>query len=113
MRFLVDAQLPPALAQWIRNRGHEANAVREAGLRDASDAEIWSFAEDGRWIVVTKDEDFAELALRRPNGPQVVWLRIGNCVNRVLLAWFEPIFPGVLNELNAGQPLVELEYEAS
>ncbi|MGK6317981.1 DUF5615 family PIN-like protein [Sphingomonas sp. DT-204] len=24
MRFLIDAQLPPALCGWLRERGHEA-----------------------------------------------------------------------------------------
>jgi predicted nuclease of predicted toxin-antitoxin system len=33
MRFLVDAQLPPALAAWIRDQGHEATAVRDIGLQ--------------------------------------------------------------------------------
>lgn len=59
MRFLVDAQLPPALARFLEGQGHEARAVRELGLRDADDTAIWTFAErDGR-IIVTKDEDFA------------------------------------------------------
>lgn len=29
VRFIVDAQLPPALAKWLRDRGHDAIAVRE------------------------------------------------------------------------------------
>ena len=35
MRFLVDAQLPPALADWLVERGYEAKAVRDLGLREA------------------------------------------------------------------------------
>jgi predicted nuclease of predicted toxin-antitoxin system len=57
MRFLVDAQLPPALAAWIRQRGHEAQAVRELGLRDAEDEEIWTHAIELDAIIVTKDAD--------------------------------------------------------
>ncbi len=86
MRFLVDAQLPPSLARFLETQGHEAKAVREVGLREAEDPAIWSFALSGSWIVVTKDEDFAERALQAPSGPQVLWLRIGNSTNRVLLA---------------------------
>ncbi len=44
MKFLVGAQLPPALAAWLRGNGYQAPAVREAGLRDATDAAIWSYA---------------------------------------------------------------------
>jgi predicted nuclease of predicted toxin-antitoxin system len=32
---LVDAQLPPALAKWIADKGHSASAVRDQGLRNS------------------------------------------------------------------------------
>jgi uncharacterized protein with PIN domain len=32
MRFLVDNQLPPSLARWLRDRGHDAEHVFESGL---------------------------------------------------------------------------------
>jgi predicted nuclease of predicted toxin-antitoxin system len=44
VKFLVDAQLPPALAAWLREQGHEAQAVREVGLREAHDEVIWAYA---------------------------------------------------------------------
>jgi predicted nuclease of predicted toxin-antitoxin system len=44
MRFLVDAQLPPALAKWIADRGHSASAVRDQGLRNSDDGSIANFA---------------------------------------------------------------------
>ena len=40
MKFIVDAQLPPALARLLGESGYDAFAVREIGLREASDAEI-------------------------------------------------------------------------
>jgi predicted nuclease of predicted toxin-antitoxin system len=109
MRFLVDAQLPPALASWIVQRGHEAMAAREVGLRDAGDPVVWKFAVEGVWVVVTKDEDFAERVLRTGAGPQIVWLRIGNCTNRVLFAWLEPLWPSIIQQLVAGVQAVEVK----
>jgi hypothetical protein len=44
LRFIVDAQLPPALAAFLRDKGHEAVALREIGLRDADDPDIWERA---------------------------------------------------------------------
>ena len=43
MTLWLDAQLPPALARWISEQpwGVDAVAVRELGLRDASDPEIF------------------------------------------------------------------------
>ena len=44
MRFVVDAQLPPALARFLASLGEEAIHVLDAGLLEADDGEIWSFA---------------------------------------------------------------------
>ncbi len=49
MRFLIDAQLPPSLTQFLRTFGEEAIACRDVGLRDADDEEIWRFAITGGW----------------------------------------------------------------
>lgn len=107
MRFLVDAQLPPILARFLEEQGLEARAVREVGLRDASDTAIWHFAARDGWIIVTKDEDFPERVLRSHAGPQVVWPRIGNSTKRELLAWFAPLPPDILRELAARRRIVE------
>ena len=44
MKFVIDAHLPPALARLLREADCDAFAVREIGLREASDAEIWRYA---------------------------------------------------------------------
>lgn len=108
MRFLVDAQLPPALARWLAEKGHSATSVRDAGFLTSDDGSIRSFAREGGWILVTKDEDFAEEEMEFHSGPPVVWLRIGNATNQVLFAWLEPIFPEVIRQLQSGQTLVEV-----
>ena len=113
MRFLVDAQLPPALARWLGEHGQPAVAVREKGLRDSDDGSIWNFSTAGGWTVVTKDEGFVERCLSNPDAPTVVWLRIGNCTNRVLLAWLEPLLPEILRRLNAGERVVEVRRQRS
>ena len=107
MKFIVDAQLPPALAEWLRDKGHDAVAVREIGLRNADDGDIWSYARAENAIVVTKDEDFRQLAATAPDA-RVLWVRVGNAVNRVLLARFERAWPEILTHLEEGAQIVEL-----
>ena len=63
MRFLVDAQLPPALAGWLREQGHEAEHVEDVGLIASTDAAIATHAETNGAVLVTKDEDFSALRL--------------------------------------------------
>jgi predicted nuclease of predicted toxin-antitoxin system len=108
MRFLVDAQLPPCLAPWLGNRGIAAMPVRDLGLSESDDGSIWNFATAGGWTVLTKDEDFVARCLGDPAAPGVVWLRIGNCTNRVLFNWLEPFLPDIQSRVKRGERLIEV-----
>ncbi len=77
MRFLVDNQLPGALATLLREQGHEAEHVLELGLAQGKDNPIWQRATATSAVIITKDEDFAEWVRRGRPGPAVVWLRVG------------------------------------
>ena len=108
MRFLIDAQLPPALARWLEERGHEAEHVADLGMLRASDQEIWRHAGATSAAVVTKDEDFVTLLSVRPNGAAVVWVRVGNTSRQALLRWFAGLLPDIEAALNAGEKLIEV-----
>ena len=67
MNFLVDNQLPPALAQFIRtDLGAQAVHVSEIKLDRASDRQIWQYASEHDLIVISKDEDFVTLNFGAP-----------------------------------------------
>ncbi|MCU0796295.1 MAG: DUF5615 family PIN-like protein [Akkermansiaceae bacterium] len=53
MRFVVDAQLPPALARLLTAHGHQAEHVADIGLRDADDSPIWLYALQQQAIIIT------------------------------------------------------------
>jgi len=75
MRFLVDAQLPPALARWLSGKGHEAEHVADRQMEAASDAAIWDFALRTSAAIITKDEDFAQRKVLTEKGPVVIYLK--------------------------------------
>jgi predicted nuclease of predicted toxin-antitoxin system len=108
LRFLVDAQLPPALARKIAALGYDAEHLLDLGLLEADDSTVWDYALSKQAVIITKDEDFAIRASVSKNAPAIVWVRIGNCVNARLLAWFEREWPSVIATLDAGNRLVEI-----
>lgn len=108
MKFLVDAQLPPALACWLREAGHEAGHVEDVGLREANDGAIWAHALQTGAIIVTKDEDFAARSIQVATAPFIVWLRVGNTTNRALRAWIEPRLPGIAQLIAQDSRMVEV-----
>ena len=108
MRFLIDAQLPPALAAWLNENGYNAEHVRDVLLTDAADSIIWDRAVETGSVILTKDEDFPARSKRVTGGPVVVWLRIGNATNRNLLSWLEPRWPAIVQLLTEGDRLIEV-----
>jgi len=106
VKFLLDAQLPPALCEWLRARGHEASDVWELELVSATDAEIADRAEADRAVLVTTDEAF--LTLRLPDRFALLWLRCETLGTEALTAWLEPRWPQIEDLLAARECLVEV-----
>ena len=105
----VDAQLSPSLAGWLRRTfGVDAEAVRDLGLRDAEDPDIFARARSAGAAVLTKDSDFVTLLERYGAPPQVVWLTCGNTSNAHLRVLLATAWPRVAALLAAGEPLVEV-----
>lgn len=109
MILWLDAQLPPALAPWLCGEcAVRAEAIRDVGLRDATDEQIFFAARAAGAVVVTKDSDFVMLLERHGLPPQIVWLTVGNCSNDALKDIFRSILAATIALLEHGEPLVEI-----
>jgi predicted nuclease of predicted toxin-antitoxin system len=108
IRFLIDAQLPPGLAQRLTTHGYPSEHVNRIDLGVASDDAIWRYAARTGATLITKDEDFVALSDREASGPQVVWIRLGNIGNNALWRAIEPQLDEIVQALNAGERVVEV-----
>lgn len=105
----LDAQLPPALAPWLqKNFGVTAFSLRDLGLRDASDVQIFNDAKKRGCILISKDSDFVGLIQRNGPPPQLMWLTCGNVTNSNLKSIFSAVFNPALELLAAGEAIVEI-----
>jgi predicted nuclease of predicted toxin-antitoxin system len=107
VRFLVDANLPRALADWLREFGHEALHVDDLLGIPALDGAIWRFARNHGFNIISKDADFAKMA-DAGNGPQVEWVRCGNMKFARFQIWFAARSSACFRLLEEGEQLVEL-----
>jgi len=108
VNFLVDNQLPPALARFIQTEFNvRAIHVFDVGLRDASDAEIWNYVSTNDSILISKDEDFANMVLHAPTA-RLIWVRFGNCRKAFLLNAFQEMWPRIVERLESGDRLIEI-----
>ena len=108
MRFLIDAQLPPALASKLAAAGHQAEHVNDIGQGEATDADIWSYAIETQSVIISKDGDFSVLAKGEQPGAQVVWIRLGNASNKAPWSALEPLLPEIVAALEADELVIEV-----
>ncbi len=109
MTIWVDAQLSPSLAKWITETlGVSASAVRELGLRDAKDFEIFQAARDADAVVLTKDADFPHLLAQHGPPPKVIWLTCGNTSNENLRRILHFALTASVSLLASGESIVEI-----
>ncbi len=109
MTIWLDAQLPPSVAARIQSTfGIECRAVRDLGLRDAKDHEIFDSARDADAVVMTEDRDFVELLDRLGPPPKVLWLTCGNTSNARPRDILTRLLPAALKLFEGGEILVEI-----
>jgi len=108
--FWIDENLPPALAEWFSSRsGLRGEHFRTLALSETPDRDIFLQARRDGAVIVTKDEDFANLVAALGPPPQVVWVRTGNVRTSTLLELFGGRLDALRERLDAGDPLVAVE----
>ncbi|HUQ72387.1 MAG TPA: DUF5615 family PIN-like protein [Planctomycetaceae bacterium] len=109
MILWLDAQLPPSVAAWITAEfGMEAHAVRDLGLRNAKDSQIFEAARAAGVVVMTKDSDFIDLLEQSGSPPKVIWLTCGNTSNIRLREILNRELASAMSSLDGGESLVEI-----
>jgi predicted nuclease of predicted toxin-antitoxin system len=56
----------------------DAAQVKQLGLENCKDKEIWDFAKKNNYSIVTFDSDFGNLSALYNHPPKIIWLRTGN-----------------------------------
>ena len=111
--FWIDAQLSPALAQWLSSElSVDAVAVRDLGLHNAKDREIFEKAKEVNAIIMTKDSDFVMLLERYGAPPRILWITCGNTSNERMRVILRSGLEQAMELFDAGEPLVEVNEPA-
>ncbi len=79
MKLLFDQNLSPRLVQRLSDLYPGSVHVFSIGLDQASDGEVWNYAREGGFTLVTQDADFSEMSEVLGFPPKVIWIRRGNC----------------------------------
>ena len=112
MKFLVDAQLPRRLAQFLVSAGYETVHTQELPQKNATpDVEINAISLKENRVVITKDRDFWDSFLIRKEPYKLLILTTGNITNVELEVLFLNNLPQ-LAELFQQHSLIEMSRDA-
>ena len=85
MKLLFDQNLSRHLVGRLRDVFPESQHVTALGLETLSDREVWEYAREHGYLIVSRDSDFRQLAFLYGPPPKVVWLRVGNASTSAVL----------------------------
>jgi len=84
MKLLFDQNISFRLVRRITDLFPESKQVRELGLENATDFEIFEYARRNDYAIVTFDSDFCDLNIIKGFPPKIIWLRTGNTTTKNL-----------------------------
>ncbi len=77
--LLFDQNISPRVVDRLADVYPDSIHVFMLGMGDALDIEIWQYAHDNDYMIVTKDADFSEFGVVKGFPPKIIWIRRGNC----------------------------------
>jgi predicted nuclease of predicted toxin-antitoxin system len=112
VNFLVDAQLPLRLAQFLTRAGHDVLHTSELPNGNHSeDREIAQRADADNRVLITKDRDFRDghLLMRSPR--RLLVIATGNVTNDALMSLFQHHLDAITSAFDETH-YVELTHDA-
>lgn len=107
MKFIIDTQLPPRLARFLKKMGYDS--VHTTHYPDGhllDDQEIVFIAKSEERTVVTKDSDFLDNFVLKGAPPKVLLVEFGNISNNDLIQLFQQDLDNIVELFNDGNNLV-------
>jgi len=101
VKLLLDENLPPSIVETVNGAFPGSTHVLRLGFGQTSDAEIYRFAGENDFTIVTKDDDFEYLSQQLGAPPKVILLKIGNTSVATLCAFFERHSQGMTDFIQA------------
>jgi predicted nuclease of predicted toxin-antitoxin system len=78
VKLLFDQNISFRIIKKLQPHFDGSAQIRHLGLENSTDTEIWKYARQNGYNIITFDSDFADLATIYGHPPKIIWLRIGN-----------------------------------
>jgi predicted nuclease of predicted toxin-antitoxin system len=78
MKLLLDENLSRRIVPFLQADYPDSTQIVLANMESASDLDVWRFARENDYVIVTKDSDFYDISLVLGAPPMVIWIKTGN-----------------------------------
>ena len=78
MKLLFDQNISYRIIHKLESHFQGSVHVSHCNLCDCEDTEIWRFAKEYDFVIVTFDSDFYDISMINGHPPKIVWIRTGN-----------------------------------
>ena len=113
MKLLFDQNISYRIISKLPEFFSDCKQVSSVGLENTGDIDIWQFAHDNDYVIVTFDSDFYDISLISGSPPKIIWLRTGNLTTieivKVLVGNLESISDFVSNPEFSDIACLEIE----
>ncbi len=82
MKLLFDENLSPKMVIALADVFPDSAHVDRIGLGGDSDDDVWRYAKENSFMIVSKDSDFYEKSILYGHPPKVILIKCGNSTNR-------------------------------
>ena len=97
MKFLFDQNISHRILRQLPEKFSGSTSVKQEGLINASDRQIFEYAKSKEFIIVTQDADFNELNAFLGFPPKIVWFRMGNLTTFEIVEILNNSFAELIN----------------
>jgi predicted nuclease of predicted toxin-antitoxin system len=109
LKLLIDNDLSVNIPQEVEPFFQGSKHVTEVGLDRLTDKQIFHYAGKNDFIILSKDKDFYHLINTYGPPPKIVWLRVGNCNNRLLIETIVKNCPSIIEFIRSSRSLMIID----
>jgi len=95
IKLLFDQNVSYRLVSRLKSIYPDSKHVAALGLDEASDIDVWKYAKENGFTLVSKDSDFNDICTLYDFPPHIIWLRLGNgrvsVIEKILVQYKENI----------------------
>ncbi len=100
MKFLFDQNISHRILRQLPEKFNGSTTVKQEGLINSSDRQLFEYAKSNKFIIVTQDADFNELSAFFGFPPKVVWFRMGNLATSEIIEILNESYDELVNFVN-------------